>query len=50
MSGTRQASQRIDLSLLDTQVASLANQNMNYLVTGESPGAPGHRPSEHVPY
>src|SRR5699024_9437183 len=29
--------QHIDLSLLDVQVACLANQNLNYLTTGESP-------------
>ena len=29
--------QHIDLSLLDVQVAGLANQGMNYLTTGVSP-------------
>ena len=42
--------QYIDLSLLDTQVAWLANQNMNYLVTGESPGRQGTAHPNIVPY
>ena len=32
--------QHIDLALLDTQVAVLANQSMNYLLTGRAPGRP----------
>ena len=31
------------MALLDTQVAMLANQGANYLVTGEVPGAPAMR-------
>ena len=42
--------QYIDLSLLDTQVAWLANQNMNYLVTGESPRRQGTAHPNIVPY
>ena len=34
--------QHIDLALLDTQVAWLANQNMNYLVGGEVPERHGN--------
>jgi hypothetical protein len=33
--------QFIDLALLDTQVAWLANQNLNYLVSGQAPGRKG---------
>ena len=39
----------IDLALLDSQVAALANQTLNYLVTGKSPGPPWHSASEHRP-
>lgn len=42
--------QYIDLSLLDTQVAWLANQNMNYLVTGEPPRRQGNAHPNIVPY
>ena len=42
--------QFIDLSLLDTQVAWLANQNLNYLVSGESPGRRGTAHPNIVPY
>ncbi len=35
--------QYIDLSLLDTQVAWLANQNLNYLVSGKPPQRQGRR-------
>ncbi len=39
----------IDLALLDTQVAALANQTLNYLVTGKSPRPPRHGAPEHRP-
>ncbi len=42
--------QHIDLALLDTQVAWLANQNMNYLVGGEVPGRYGTAHPNIVPY
>jgi crotonobetainyl-CoA:carnitine CoA-transferase CaiB-like acyl-CoA transferase len=42
--------QYVDLSLLDTQVAWLANQNLNYLVTGESPRRRGTAHPNIVPY
>jgi len=49
----RQASgkgQHIDMALLDTQVAWLANQNMNYLVGGEAPKRMGNAHPNVVPY
>lgn len=42
--------QHIDMSLLDVQVASLANQAMNYLSTGESPRRLGNAHPNIVPY
>jgi crotonobetainyl-CoA:carnitine CoA-transferase CaiB-like acyl-CoA transferase len=42
--------QHIDLSLLDTQVAMLANQNLNYLMTGRSPQRMGTAHPNLVPY
>jgi formyl-CoA transferase len=42
--------QFIDLALLDTQVAILANQGMNYLATGEAPGRLGNTHPNIVPY
>lgn len=42
--------QRIDLSLLDVQVASLANQATNYLVSGSPPGRLGNTHPNIVPY
>ncbi len=42
--------QHLDLALLDTQVAFLANQAMNYLATGESPGRLGNAHPNIVPY
>ena len=42
--------QYIDLSLLDTQVAWLANQAMNYLVTGQPPARQGTAHPNIVPY
>ncbi|MCW8908334.1 MAG: CoA transferase, partial [Sedimenticola sp.] len=40
----------IDLALLDTQVAWLANQGMNYLVGGEPPARQGTAHPNIVPY
>jgi crotonobetainyl-CoA:carnitine CoA-transferase CaiB-like acyl-CoA transferase len=42
--------QHIDLALLDTQVAALANQALNYLVTGKPPGRRGTAHPNIVPY
>jgi len=42
--------QRLDLALLDTQVAFLANQGMNYLATSEVPGRLGNAHPNIVPY
>ena len=42
--------QRIDLALLDVQVASLANQSMNYLHTGVAPKRLGNAHPNIVPY
>jgi len=42
--------QFIDLSLYDSQVAWLANQNMNYLVSGEAPVRQGSAHPNIVPY
>jgi len=42
--------QHIDLSLLDAQVAMLANQNMNFLTTGEAPERRGNAHPNIVPY
>lgn len=47
LSGT---GQYIDLSLLDTQVAWLANQNLNYLVAGQPPRRQGTAHPNIVPY
>jgi len=44
------AGQHIDLALLDTQVAILANQAMNYLVTGAAPRRLGNAHPNIVPY
>jgi crotonobetainyl-CoA:carnitine CoA-transferase CaiB-like acyl-CoA transferase len=49
----RQASgkgQYIDMALLDTQVAWLANQNANYLIGGEPPRRMGNAHPNVVPY
>lgn len=40
----------IDLGLLDTQVAWLANQGMNYLISGEPPARLGNAHPNIVPY
>jgi formyl-CoA transferase len=42
--------QHIDLSLLDTQIAMLANQGMNYLVSGNIPRRHGNGHPNIVPY
>ena len=42
--------QHLDLALLDTQVAFLANQAMNYLATGEVPERIGNAHPNIVPY
>lgn len=42
--------QYIDVPLFDSQVAWLANQNMNYLIGGESPGRLGTAHPNIVPY
>jgi crotonobetainyl-CoA:carnitine CoA-transferase CaiB-like acyl-CoA transferase len=42
--------QHIDLALLDAQVAMLANQNMNFLATGEPPARRGNAHPNIVPY
>lgn len=42
--------QHIDLALLDVQVACLANQAMNYLTSGRSPGRLGNAHPNIVPY
>jgi len=40
----------VDISLLDAQLAALANQAMNCLVTGENPGLAGNAHPNIVPY
>ncbi len=42
--------QYIDCSLLDTQIAMLANQGLSYLVSGKSPGRMGNWHPTVVPY
>lgn len=42
--------QHIDLALLDVQVASLANQGMNYLYSGQLPKRMGNAHPNTVPY
>src|SRR5699024_8447199 len=42
--------QHIDLALLDVQVACLANQNLNYLTTGNAPQRLGNAHPNIVPY
>ncbi len=44
------AGSHIDLSLLDTQVAVLANQALNYLTSGRVPGRLGNAHPNIVPY
>jgi crotonobetainyl-CoA:carnitine CoA-transferase CaiB-like acyl-CoA transferase len=42
--------QHIDMALLDTQVAMLANLGANYLVSGKTPGRAGNAHQNIVPY
>jgi crotonobetainyl-CoA:carnitine CoA-transferase CaiB-like acyl-CoA transferase len=42
--------QHVDLALLDVQIAALANQAENYLVTGRPPGRLGNAHPSIVPY
>lgn len=42
--------QRIDMALLDVQVSTLANQALNYLVSGDAPGRMGNAHPNIVPY
>lgn len=42
--------QQIDISLLDTQIAMMANQASSYLISGEVPGRMGNRHPTVVPY
>ena len=42
--------QHIDMSLFDVSVASLANQALNYLVSGKAPGRLGNSHPNIVPY
>lgn len=44
------AGQHIDLALFDSAIAALANQSLNYLVTGTSPGRRGNAHPSIVPY
>jgi len=44
------AGQHIDMALMDTMVAMLANMNMNYLTTGHAPGRAGNAHQNIVPY
>ena len=44
------AGQHIDIGMLDTHVAWLANQGMNYLATGENPPRLGNQHPNIVPY
>ena len=43
-------SQQVDMALLDTQVAMLANLGANYLVSGKAPGRAGNAHQNIVPY
>ncbi|MFO1246373.1 MAG: CaiB/BaiF CoA-transferase family protein [Ramlibacter sp.] len=42
--------QHVDMALLDTQVAMLANLGANYLVSGKAPGRAGNAHQNIVPY
>lgn len=42
--------QQVDMALLDTQVAMLANLGANYLVSGQTPGRSGNAHQNIVPY
>ncbi|WP_438464554.1 CaiB/BaiF CoA transferase family protein [Marinomonas sp. PE14-40] len=45
-----QLGQHLDIALLDVQMATLANQGMNYLATGENPKRQGNGHPNIVPY
>jgi crotonobetainyl-CoA:carnitine CoA-transferase CaiB-like acyl-CoA transferase len=47
---TSGAGQHIDLSLFDTQIAALANMNMNYLIANRVPKRMGNAHANLVPY
>lgn len=47
---TTQLGQHLDIALLDVQMATLANQGMNYLASGESPKRQGNGHPNIVPY
>jgi crotonobetainyl-CoA:carnitine CoA-transferase CaiB-like acyl-CoA transferase len=42
--------QHIDMALLDCQVAMLANQNLNYMTSGQAPARAGNAHQNLVPY
>ena len=44
------AGQHVDMALLDSQVAMLANLGANYLVSGQAPGRAGNAHQNIVPY
>jgi crotonobetainyl-CoA:carnitine CoA-transferase CaiB-like acyl-CoA transferase len=44
------AGQHIDMALLDTQIAMIANMNMNYLISGSVPRRMGNAHANIVPY
>ncbi|HEX4174139.1 MAG TPA: CaiB/BaiF CoA-transferase family protein, partial [Acetobacteraceae bacterium] len=48
--GSQAGGQQIDIGMLDTHVAWLANQGMNYLATGENPARLGNQHPNIVPY
>ncbi|WP_428540043.1 CaiB/BaiF CoA transferase family protein [Rhodopila sp.] len=48
--GSNAGGQQIDISMLDTHVAWLANQGMNYLATGENPARLGNQHPNIAPY
>ncbi|EAQ64393.1 hypothetical protein MED121_04718 [Marinomonas sp. MED121] len=47
---TTQLGQHLDIALLDVQMATLANQGMNYLASGENPKRQGNGHPNIVPY
>src|ERR1700742_138891 len=48
--GGKTGGQQIDIGMLDTHVAWLANQGMNYLATGENPARLGNQHPNIAPY
>jgi crotonobetainyl-CoA:carnitine CoA-transferase CaiB-like acyl-CoA transferase len=48
--GGKSGGQQIDIGMLDTHVAWLANQGMNYLATGQDPARLGNQHPNIVPY